>query len=154
MTQRVLAYRIAAAGAALVLLATCGHDKKDEATSQPPVATSTPDPGSSSAEPSTQASSGPSADATSVDVDLSEFMLHLDKTTFPAGTYTFVASNSGSIPHAFSIDGPGVQDQGTGTVQPGDEGKVTVTLQKGTYNFYCPVPGHKDKGMQQQVTVT
>jgi len=81
-------------------------------------------------------------------------MLHLDKTTFPAGSYKFVATNSGSIPHAFQIDGPGVEDQGTGTVAPGEEGEVTVTLQKGTYTFYCPIPGHKDKGMKQEVTVT
>jgi uncharacterized cupredoxin-like copper-binding protein len=85
---------------------------------------------------------------------MTEFMLTLDKTTFPAGTYTFKATNSGSFPHAFQIDGPGVEDQGTGTVQPGDEGTVTVTLQKGTYTFYCPIPGHKEKGMQQEVTVT
>ncbi|HVE23845.1 MAG TPA: cupredoxin domain-containing protein [Sporichthya sp.] len=158
MTQRVLVYRIAAAGAALVLLAACGDDKKDEATSQPPAATSTPDAGSSSTEPTTEASaqssSGSSADATTVDIDLSEFMVHLDKTTLAAGTYTFKATNSGSIPHAFQIDGPGVEDKGTGTIQPGDEGTVTVTLQKGTYTFYCPVPGHEDKGMKQEVTVT
>jgi uncharacterized cupredoxin-like copper-binding protein len=154
MTQRVLAYRIAAAGAALVLLAACGDDKKDEVTSQPPAATSVPDSGSSSTEPSAQASSGSSADGTTVDIDLSEFMLHLDKTTLAAGSYTFKATNSGSIPHAFQIDGPGVEDKGTGTIQPGDEGTVTVTLQKGTYTFYCPVPGHEDKGMKQEVTVT
>jgi len=30
---------------------------------------------------------------------------------------------------------------------------VTVTLKPGTYQFYCPVPGHKAAGMKGTLTV-
>jgi uncharacterized cupredoxin-like copper-binding protein len=30
---------------------------------------------------------------------------------------------------------------------------MTVTLQKGTYEVYCPVDGHKERGMQTKITV-
>jgi uncharacterized cupredoxin-like copper-binding protein len=153
MNHRVLAYRIAASAAALVLLAACGSDKKDTAsTSATPVVVSTP-----AATPAPDASGAPSSDtsaAKTVNVSLTEYKIGLDTSTFTAGTYTFTASNDGKYPHGFQIDGPGVQDKGSGTIQPGDTGTLTVTLQKGSYDFYCPVPGHKDKGMDQKVTVT
>jgi uncharacterized cupredoxin-like copper-binding protein len=31
---------------------------------------------------------------------------------------------------------------------------VTVTLQKGTYEFYCSIDSHKDKGMDDKVQVS
>jgi uncharacterized cupredoxin-like copper-binding protein len=155
MTQRMLVSRIAPAAAVLVLLAACGDNKKDTAVTPPqPVVTSpaaTPMPQTSD---TPSAGSSSDASATTVPVDLTEFKIGLTKSTFTAGTYTFTATNSGKFPHAFQVDGPGVADKGTGTVQPGDSGSVTVTLQKGTYTFYCPVPGHKEKGMTMQVTVT
>ncbi len=150
MTQ--IAYRIAAAAAALVLLAGCGDDD-DDATASPsqgdqplstPAATSTPD---SSAAPS---SAGKKA---AIAVDESEYMITMD-TTFTAGTYTFTVTNGGKFPHALQIDGPGIEDEGTGNIEPGKDGSVTVTLQKGTYHFYCPVGDHESKGMELEVTVT
>jgi len=35
----------------------------------------------------------------------------------------------------------------------GQSGSLTVTLQKGTYQLWCGVPGHKDKGMAASITV-
>jgi len=35
----------------------------------------------------------------------------------------------------------------------GQSGSLTVTLQKGTYQLWCGVPGHKDKGMVTTITV-
>ena len=36
----------------------------------------------------------------------------------------------------------------------GSSAKLTVTLQSGTYDFYCSIPGHKAAGMDQKVTVS
>jgi uncharacterized cupredoxin-like copper-binding protein len=38
-------------------------------------------------------------------------------------------------------------------VGPGHTSKVTVTLKKGTYTFYCPVDGHKAAGMKGTIVV-
>jgi uncharacterized cupredoxin-like copper-binding protein len=148
MTQHAIAYRIAAAAAALVLLAACGDDTTASSSSgDKPL--STP-----AASPTPEASGAPSqGKKAAIEVDESEFMIKMEK-TFTAGTYTFTVMNSGTLPHALEIDGPGVQDKTTGTLQPGAEGSVTVTLQKGTYNFYCPVGDHESKGMKLEVTVT
>jgi uncharacterized cupredoxin-like copper-binding protein len=76
------------------------------------------------------------------------------KITVSHGKVTFVMANpSGSgKPHAIAVEGHGVDKDGK-TVQPGGTSKVTVTLKKGTYEFYCPVDGHKAAGMEGKVTV-
>jgi len=69
------------------------------------------------------------------------------------GTYTFTLTNDGSIQHALEIEGQGVEEE-TENVDPGSSGQVTVTFSKtGTYEFYCPVDGHRGQGMEGQLTV-
>jgi plastocyanin len=69
------------------------------------------------------------------------------------GTYTFNVSNQGPSSHNLTISGPGVAKQATPTFAAGGTQTLTVTLQNGTYQFYCSVPGHKQLGMLAQVTV-
>lgn len=72
-----------------------------------------------------------------------------------AGTVTLDMKNpsSSGIPHAIAIEGNGVDKDGA-TVQPGGSSTVTVKLKPGTYTFYCPVPGHKQAGMEGTLTVS
>jgi uncharacterized cupredoxin-like copper-binding protein len=76
------------------------------------------------------------------------------KITVTHGKVSFVMKNpSGSgKPHAIAVEGKHVDKDGK-TVQPGGTSKVTVTLKKGTYEFYCPVDGHKAAGMEGKITV-
>jgi uncharacterized cupredoxin-like copper-binding protein len=71
------------------------------------------------------------------------------------GKVTLVMSNpSGSgKPHAIAIEGKGLDKDGK-TVSPGGTSHVTATLKKGTYEFYCPVDGHKAAGMRGKVVVS
>ena len=39
------------------------------------------------------------------------------------------------------------------TVQKGGVSKATIDLKAGTYEFYCPVDGHKAAGMVGKLTV-
>jgi uncharacterized cupredoxin-like copper-binding protein len=56
-------------------------------------------------------------------------------------------------PHALELSGPGVSNQKTAVVQPGQSADLAVTLQAGSYDIWCPVPGHRAKGMEVHVDV-
>ena len=73
----------------------------------------------------------------------------------PHGKITFVMKNpSGSgTSHGIAVEGHGVDKDGK-IVDPGGTSRVTVTLKKGTYEFYCPVSGHKAAGMRGKVVVS
>ena len=74
--------------------------------------------------------------------------------TARAGTVTLrMANPSGDqFPHAIAIEGKGVDKDGR-VVQPGSDSTVTAHLQPGTYTFYCPVPGHRQAGMEGTLTI-
>jgi uncharacterized cupredoxin-like copper-binding protein len=139
---------VALAGAvlgALAVLAACGSSD-DSAGSSAPLTTP---PASTSA-----ASSAPAAKGTTVTVKETEYKLTLSQSTFTPGTYTFTAENDGGTTHALEIEGPGIEEQQTGNLAPGASGSLTVTLQSGKYELYCPVDSHKDRGMEMDITVS
>jgi uncharacterized cupredoxin-like copper-binding protein len=68
------------------------------------------------------------------------------------GTYTFEATNDGGVDHALEIEGNGVEEE-TETIGPGESASVTVDLESGTYEMYCPIGNHRDLGMTGEVTV-
>jgi uncharacterized cupredoxin-like copper-binding protein len=59
----------------------------------------------------------------------------------------------GKLPHDFVVAGPDGK-KGTTTISPGGSATLTVALKKGSYDFYCSIPGHKQAGMDQTVTVS
>jgi uncharacterized cupredoxin-like copper-binding protein len=83
-----------------------------------------------------------------VDVTATEYAFTLSRKDFTPGTYTFQMDNAGSAPHAMTIKGPGVESASSETVQGGAQAHVTVTLQPGRYQMWCPVGNHRQLGMQ------
>lgn len=71
-----------------------------------------------------------------------------------AGRVTIVLTNprSSGMPHGIAIKGPGVNRSGK-VVGPGGRSTVSVTLKRGKYTFFCPVPGHAAAGMTGTLTV-
>ena len=72
--------------------------------------------------------------------------------SLPAGDVTIELDNQSTLPHDVTFEGvngdaPIAATQGTDT----DTG--TVSLDSGTYTYYCSVPGHRDAGMEGEVTV-
>lgn len=141
--------------AAVLLVAGCGTDPEQDDAAPPttapappttPPATETPDQ-----EEGEQEEEG---EPTVVNLTMIDNQLLLEETTFAAGTYTFVAEQTGSNPHALSITGPGVSET-TPQVSPGGGAvELTVTLEPGTYELWCPVPGHRQDGMEVTIEVT
>jgi uncharacterized cupredoxin-like copper-binding protein len=72
-----------------------------------------------------------------------------------AGAATLVMNNPSSTgkEHGIAIEGNGVDKDGQ-IVSPGSTSTVSVKLKPGKYEFYCPVPGHKAKGMEGTLVVS
>jgi uncharacterized cupredoxin-like copper-binding protein len=129
---------------ALTVLAACGNSSDDSTGSTAPPTT----PSASTS------SSSPAAAGTVVTVKETEYKLQLSQSTFSPGTYTFTAENDGGTTHALEIEGPGIEEQQTGNLSPGASGSLTVTLQSGKYELFCPVDSHRDLGMETDITVS
>jgi plastocyanin len=80
--------------------------------------------------------------------------LKFDKSSLSAkaGKVTIEMDNPSSIPHGIAVEGNGVDKDGQ-VVNKGGKSNVSVTLKKGTYTYYCPVPGHRQAGMEGKLTV-
>ena len=89
-----------------------------------------------------------------VSAKLSEWKVELSEATIAAGPVTFTISNAGSIPHAFEVEGEGIEQE-TKVIQPGATATLTLNLKPGTYEVYCPVgeDSHKKLGMETHLTV-
>ena len=92
--------------------------------------------------------------ASSLKLSASKTALKFNKKTLHAshGKVTIVMTNPSSTKHAIAIEGHGVDKDGK-TVGKNKTSRVTVTLKKGTYTFYCPVDGHEDAGMKGKLIV-
>jgi plastocyanin len=79
--------------------------------------------------------------------------LKFDKTELTAkpGKVTITMDNPSDVPHAVEVEGNGVEEE-TKTLTKGTA-DVTVDLKAGKYEFYCPVDGHKEAGMEGTLTV-
>jgi uncharacterized cupredoxin-like copper-binding protein len=131
--------------------AACGGGGKPTTPATTPA---TPAPATTPARTSSPAvPSSPGATRTVVPVSETEYKISLSRTTFPAGTYTFIAKNDGKTAHALRIEGPGVT-AATGSIAPGQSANLTVMLHPGRYNLDCPVDNHEALGMKQEITVT
>jgi plastocyanin len=96
---------------------------------------------------------GASSKVTTVTAKETEFHIALSVKTFSPGKYVFVAENKGTITHALEITGPGLKNATTADLAPGKSAKLKVTLKKGKYDVFCPVPGHKAMGMNANISV-
>ena len=143
---------LAAILASLVLIAAgCGGDDDDNGggggSSDSSGAEST---GSDTGE----ASSGGGGGATKLKLTADpDGGLTFDKTELTAkpGKVTITMDNPSDVPHAVEVEGNGVEEE-TKTLTKGTA-DVTVDLKAGKYEFYCPVDGHKDAGMEGTLTV-
>lgn len=83
----------------------------------------------------------------------SEFRFRLPQERLSAGRYTFVLRNEGQVEHDLVVEGPNVEDAATEVIGPGESSSVTVDLSAGSYTLYCSVPGHREAGMETELSV-
>jgi uncharacterized cupredoxin-like copper-binding protein len=121
--------RAALLGAAALFITGCGENGGDDA-------------GSGSAAPRQTIT------ITETDFALEPSSVDLEE----PGTYTFEVVNDGQVPHALEVEGEEIEEE-TETLQPGERATLTVTLAGGSYELYCPVGDHKDRGMVGKAVV-
>ncbi|HKH18892.1 MAG TPA: cupredoxin domain-containing protein [Solirubrobacteraceae bacterium] len=125
---------------ATALLAGCGGDDEEQ-----PAAT----PEATQEEPASGGGGGATVDVSSP----ADGSLKFDQSelTAKAGKVTFNYDNPSSVPHAFEVEGNGVEEE-TETITQADA-SITVDLKPGEYTYYCPVGQHRQAGMEGTLTV-
>ena len=78
------------------------------------------------------------SDPAAVNAKLSEWKVELSQPSITAGVVNFTVTNAGSIPHAFEVEGQGIEKK-TEVIQPGRSATLKLTLKAGSYEVYCPV---------------
>ena len=68
-----------------------------------------------------------------------------------AGKSTIAFDNPAQVPHAVEVEGNGIEKK-TATVTKG-KANLALNLKPGTYEFYCPVDGHRQAGMAGKLVV-
>lgn len=96
---------------------------------------------------------GASATGTPVAVSERDFSIELPHDSLAPGTYTFDVTNEGTLPHDLAIAGPGLGQEISDTIAPGESGSLTVTLEEGTYTLWCTVGDHRSRGMETMIEV-
>ena len=132
-------------------MATGGPSQSTTIPASDPAATQTSPLNPPAAVESEEPSSRPPSASPAQEVHLIEYSIHIPD-TLPAGALGFNVENAGKEDHGLQIEGNGVS-QGTKVLKRGDTASLEVNLKPGTYTVYCPVDGHKDKGMRKTITV-
>ena len=131
----------ALAGAALALaLGACGDDDDEESAG-----TGT---GTQVEEPAPAGPASQTISITETDFKIAPASVEVDE----AGVVEFKVENAGEAPHALEVESDELEEE-TEEIPPGESATLTVELEEGTYELYCPVGDHADRGMTGELTV-
>ncbi len=140
-----------AATAAIALaigFAACGDDEDDETTAASETTTSE----TTTTEDDAASGGGGGGGGETVAISETEYELDPADPTVAAGEVSFEVTNDGTQPHDLEVEGDGVEEV-TDTIDAGASDTLTVDLEAGTYELYCTIDGHKDLGMEGELTV-
>ena len=82
-----------------------------------------------------------------------DYRFHPQALRARAGRARVEVVNRGRLPHAFQLRLEGRERLRIPTVLPGERGAGTVTLERGSYRFACPIAIHEELGMHGVLTV-
>ncbi len=79
-----------------------------------------------------------------VKLEAIEYAFEPDRVSTEPNEVAFVIVNKGRRRHGFPIDGVAEK---LSEILPGETAKINLTLPEGNYTIYCPVKGHRERGM-------
>jgi len=91
-----------------------------------------------------------------IHVTLNEWTMGFETMIVSTGKLKFVVTNAGTMPHGFEIEGEIGGEELEWVIEPfppGETHTLEVKLPPGTYEVYCPVPGHREQGMEAELIV-
>ena len=92
----------------------------------------------------------PSGASASASVGLDEFTISPAPLEVSSGSSVSV-TNDGTTVHDLAVEG---QDLHTPELNPGEQADLDLSgLQPGAYTIYCQLPGHRESGMESELTV-
>jgi plastocyanin len=141
------------AGVVLGLAGCGGSSSSSTSSASSPSSSSTAAAATSSSTTSSSAASAGAGQKVPLSAVPGKLAFNTKKLKAKAGTVTLSMANPSTFPHGIALEGNGVDKDGK-VVQHGGTSTLTVKLKPGTYTFYCPVPGHRQAGMQGTLTVT
>lgn len=98
-------------------------------------------------------SAAPAAGGDEIEITETDFALDPAKVAVDAaGETTIRVVNDGGVAHALEIEGDGVEKE-TETIDPGASAELTVELEAGEYEIYCPIGNHREQGMEGTLVV-
>jgi uncharacterized cupredoxin-like copper-binding protein len=129
-------------------LAACGDDDDDEAADTAPTATEETAP----ADEGGGAAGGGETVSVSADPG-GDLAFEQDSLEAAAGSATFAFENPAATTHDFCIEDEGGSEVGCTEQIADSSDELTADLQPGSYTFFCSVPGHREGGMEGELTV-
>src|SRR5436309_13832660 len=100
---------------------------------------------------SSSGGSGGSAASSTATISETEFKLNPSSPSIaPRGTIT--VKNGGTVTHALEIETPKGEVR-IKPLSPGKSATIKAPAKAGTYEMYCPIDNHKQKGMKGEVKV-
>jgi plastocyanin len=114
----------------------------------------TPEPRGAEGGSQSKGSEGNAEASTTLDLAASPTALAFDAKdlTAKAGKVTIDFKNPSAIPHNVVIEEDGKELAGFEPIAEAEESE-TAELKPGTYTFFCSVPGHREAGMEGNLTV-
>jgi uncharacterized cupredoxin-like copper-binding protein len=142
LSTRRFAALLAIGAAVAVPIAGCGGDDNDNGDT------------SEAGQASTTGGAAATGAGGAVDLTATDFTFTPSDPTVKSGEVTFNLKNDGETAHSLEIEDVNGEDaEIEGDVSPGQSGTLEVNLKPGTYEFYCPVDGHKEMGMTGEIRV-
>jgi plastocyanin len=148
---------VLSAAALAIGVAACGSSNSNSAANASST-TVAPAAASGSGSSTAAASSGATAakgNTINLGVMGSMLMFSTKTLTAKAGKVNIVFTNNSGTGHNVTVqEGTGGKVLGATPTFSSGMHTLTLTLKKGTYTYYCSVPGHRQAGMQGTLKVT
>jgi plastocyanin len=145
--QRICWILVLALAAVALAAAGCGDDDDGGAESTP-----TPTEEASTPAPTEEEAGGGGGETLTLTADPGgAISWSPTDLTAQAGEVSIELVNESSVPHAIEVEGNGVEEESE-TVT-GANTTLTVELEPGEYELYCPVGDHQAQGMDGTLTV-